>query len=351
MGDGLMGMKQSNGSGFDISTASYGTPDLGATQTDWGNPLNFINSEDIEEVNVLKGPTAAALYGARGANGVVLITTKKGTKKEGLGLEYTLSSRYTTPYLYQDYQDQYGSGGAIGLWTADESQKLPKDANGNYRYPAEAPWSGAGVDPKYTQFGPLPGGKNYWDYFSWPGAGLSWGAKMNGQPITWWDGVTRPYQADPDAAKSFFQTGNTTAHNLAFSTGGDFGSMRVSMNHTDNHGIIPNNSFKQTSINTGSSLNITKKLKAETVLTYTNYYRNNTPSIGDNNSIGKFLTYGFPADYTPIEKDVYKNADGSKNQFNNTSTPLATPTAAIPICGGISTRKTLPSTGISWWVL
>ena len=174
MSDGQMGLKHNNGSGYDIGTSSYGTPDLGGTQTDWGNPLNFINSEDIEEVNVLKGPTAAALYGARGANGVVLITTKKGSKKNGFGVEYSMSARYTKPYLFQEYQNQYGSGGAIGLWTADESKKLPKDANGNYRYPAEAPWSGGGVDDKFTQFGPLPGGRNYWDHFSWPGAGLSW---------------------------------------------------------------------------------------------------------------------------------------------------------------------------------
>ena len=325
MSDGQMGLKHNSGSGFDIGSASYGTPDLGGTQTDWGSPLNFINSEDIEEVNVLKGPTAAALYGARGANGVVLITTKKGSKKNGFGVEYSMSARYTKPYLFQEYQNQYGSGGAIGLWTADESQKLPKDVNGNYRYPAEAPWSGAGVNDKFTQFGPLPGGKNYWDHFSWPGAGLSWGAKMNGQSIVWWDGKTRPYSPDPNAAKSFFNTGNTTAHNVAFSTGGDFGSMRVSVNNTQNTSIIPNSGFKQTSINAGSSLNITKKLKAETVVTYTKYFRNNTPSLGDNNSIGKFLTYGLPADFTQIERHVYKNADGSKNRFDNNMYPLSYP--------------------------
>ncbi|MCU7547577.1 SusC/RagA family TonB-linked outer membrane protein [Chitinophagaceae bacterium LB-8] len=325
LSDGQMGLKQSDGTGFNVATASYGTPDVGGTQTDWGSRLNFINSEDIEDVNVLKGPTAAAMYGARGANGVVLITTKKGSKKSGFGVEYSFSTRFTKAYLFQDYQDQYGSGGAIGLWTADESKKLPKDANGNYRYPAEAPWSGSGVNDKFTQFGPLPGGKNYWDYFSWPGAGLSWGAKMNGQEIIWWDGQKRPYSPDPNAAKSFFNTGNTTTHNVAFSTGGDLGALRVSLNHSENKSIIPNSGYKQSSINTGSNLNISKKLKAETVVTYTNYSRKNTPSLGDNNSISKFLTYGFPADYTQIERNVYKNADGSKNKFDNSQYPMSYP--------------------------
>jgi TonB-dependent SusC/RagA subfamily outer membrane receptor len=94
MGDGRMGIAQSNGSGYDITKGSYSTPDLGGNQTDWGNPLNFINSDNIEDLSILKGPTAAALYGARGANGVILITTKKGGQKEGLGLEYSYSTRW-----------------------------------------------------------------------------------------------------------------------------------------------------------------------------------------------------------------------------------------------------------------
>ncbi|TNV71684.1 hypothetical protein FGO68_gene11071 [Halteria grandinella] len=323
MSDGQMGTSQSNGSGYDVKTASYSAPDLGGGQKDWGNPLNFINSDDVEEINVLKGPTAAALYGARGANGVLLITTKKGSKKPGLGIEYNFSTRWNQAYLFQDYQNQYGSGGSIGLWSATDL--LPKDAKGNYRYPAEAPWSGAGIPDKFTQFGPLPGGANFWDQFSWPGAGLSWGAKMDGRPVVWWDGVTRPYSPTPDANKSFFRTGNTTTHNLAFSTGGDYGGLRVSLNRTTNTAIIPNSGFDQTAINMGSNLQISKMMKVEAVGSYTQYNRLNSPSIGDNNSISKFLVYGFPADYVPIEAGVYKNADGSKNQFNNSTYPMSYP--------------------------
>jgi len=323
MGDGRMGMSQSNGSGYDITTGSYSTPDLGGAQTDWGNPLNFISSENIEDMSILKGPTAAALYGARGANGVILITTKKGGQKEGFGIEYNYSTRWNQAYLFQDYQDEYGSGGAIGMWSATD--RLPKDANGNYRYPAEAPWSGAQIENKYTAFGPLPGGYNFWDLFSWPGCGLSWGAKMEGQPVVWWDGVTRPYSPTKDANKSFFRTGNTSTHNLAFSTSGDFGGLRVAMNRTDNSAIIPNSGFDQTSINMGANLNMSKKMKVETTAGYTKFNRMNSPSIGDNNSISKFLTYGFPADYVNIEKDVYKNADGSRNKFDNNAYPLSYP--------------------------
>ena len=325
MSDGQMGISQSNGTGYSIQNATYTTPDLGGTIKDWGTPLNFLNNEDIEDVNVLKGPAAAALYGARGANGVILITTKKGAKKSGFGVDYSLSQRWTDAYLFQDYQHEYGYGGAIGLWSADDNAKLPKDANGNYRYPAEAPWSGSGVDDKFTQFGPLPGGYNYWDLFSWPGAGLSWGARMDGRNMVWWDGKTRPYSPDLNANKSFFNTGSTTNQNLAFSTGGDYGGLRVSIGRVDNKGIVPNNKFDQTSVNVGSNLNISSKLKAEVSAGYIKYNRLNTPSIGDNNSISKFLTYGFPMDYHPIEKDVYQNADGSRNQFNNDTYPNSYP--------------------------
>ncbi len=323
MSDGRMGLAQSNGSGFNIKTGLYETPDLGGTQTDWGSSLNFINNADIEDINILKGPTAAALYGSRGANGVILITTKKGGQAEGFGLEYNFSTRWNKAYLFQDYQDQYGYGGSNGMWSATD--RLPKDGNGNLRYPMEAVWSGGGVPDQYTQFGPIPGGYMFWDQFSWPGCGLSWGAKMEGQPVVWWDGVTRPYSATADANKSFFQTGNTTEHNLSFSKAGDFGSVRVSMNRTDNNAIVPNSGFDKTSFNIGSNLNLSKKMKVEAVAGYNRYNRKNTPSMGDNNSIGKFLTYGFPADYINIEKDVYVMPDGSKNKFDNNTYPMSYP--------------------------
>jgi iron complex outermembrane recepter protein len=323
MSDGHMGLNQSNGSGYNIRTGSFGTPDLGGTQTDWGSSLNFINNADIEDVNILKGPTAAALYGARGANGVILITTKKTGSKDGFGLEYNYSTRWNKAYLFQDYQNEYGYGGSSGMWSATD--RLPKDADGNYRYPAEAPWSGAAMDNKYTQFGPLPGGYNFWDHFSWPGAGLSWGAKMEGQPVVWWDGKVRPYSPTEGAAQSFFRTGNTSSHNVAFSANGDFGGVRVSLNRTDNKAIIENSGFDQTSANVASNLNLSKKAKLEVVAGYTRYNRLNTPSIGDNNSVSKWLTYGFPSDYVPIEKDVYQNEDGSKNLFNNDKYPLTYP--------------------------
>ena len=73
---------------------------------DWGTALNNINQEDIENIDILKGPTAAALYGSRGGNGVLLITTKKGSKQRGLGISYSTSYKVTQPYLYRSVQNK-----------------------------------------------------------------------------------------------------------------------------------------------------------------------------------------------------------------------------------------------------
>ena len=95
---------------------------------DWGTALNNINQEDIEDLNILKGPTAAALYGSRGGNGVVLITTKKGKKQKGLGINFSSTYKLTTPYGYRDVQNKYGAGGPVSFMTPT----LTQDENGNY---------------------------------------------------------------------------------------------------------------------------------------------------------------------------------------------------------------------------
>ncbi|TDE13950.1 SusC/RagA family TonB-linked outer membrane protein [Dyadobacter psychrotolerans] len=314
---------QENAMGLDNKSGTQSN-DLGALK-DWGSYLNFINSDDVQEVNVLKGPTAAALYGARGANGVILITTKKGTKKPGLGIDYNFSTRWTQAYRYQDFQNEYGYGGAIGLWSADKP--FPTDAAGNPRYPAADPWSGANIPDKFASQGSVPGGLNSWGLFSWYGTGASWGHKLDGTEITWWDGTKRKWEPNPDNIKSFFKTGNTTTHNVSFSGGGEFGTVRVSLSRSDNKAIVPNSNYDQTTVNIGSNIDISKKIKAEATSSYTRFNRLNTPNIGDNNSWTKFMVYGMSRDYKNIEKDVYKNADGSKNMFNTDKYPLSYPYA------------------------
>jgi len=86
-----------------------GLTDIGRGK-DWGSAINNINMDDVEDINILKGGAASALYGSRGANGVVLITMKKGRPQKGIGVAYNMSYKVTQPYRYRDVQNVYGGG-------------------------------------------------------------------------------------------------------------------------------------------------------------------------------------------------------------------------------------------------
>ncbi|MBS1564506.1 MAG: SusC/RagA family TonB-linked outer membrane protein, partial [Bacteroidetes bacterium] len=284
---------------------------------DWGSVMNFINSDEVEDITVLKGATAAALYGARGSNGVILITTRKGSKKAGLGIDYNFSLLSTQPYRYQDVQNEYGYGGSNALWTADPG--FPKTTGGDLRYPGNYPWDAQPAGDKFQSGGAIPGGYSSWDVFSWYGPAASWGHKLDGTQIIWWDGVKRSWSPQTDNRKASFRTGNTATHNLSFSGGGDFGTVRVGLSRTNTTAVIPNSNYDQTNVNLGSSLSISKKVKAEITASYTNYNRLNTPDIANDNGWSEFMIYGMPRDYQPIELSNYRLPDGSKNVFAQTS--------------------------------
>ncbi len=283
---------------------------------DWGSFLNFINPDDVQDITVLKGATAAALYGARGGNGVLLITTKKGVKKPGIGVDYNMSSLFSKAARFQEVQNSYGYGGANAMWSA--TPQFPT-VGGQLRYPGNYPWDGQPVGDAYQAAGSIPGGYSTWDLFSWYGPASSWGHKLDGTEIVWWDGVKRKWDPQPDNRKAFFRTGNTTTHNLSFSGGGEFGTVRVGLTRQDNTAVLPNSNYNQNAINVGTNLNISEKLKAEVTFSYTNYNRKNTPDIGSENSWAKFMIHGMSRDYKPLEFGMYKNADGSKNIFDQTT--------------------------------
>jgi iron complex outermembrane receptor protein len=279
--------------------------------TDYGSFLNTISPDDIESFNILKGPTAAALYGARGANGVILITTKKGGKEKGLGLTYNFSDRWNDPYRFIKLQDEYGSGMTETLYSANPafnttSGGAPREFTENDQYGAHQN---------------VPGGNAFYNYIGFPGDGASWGPKMTGQPITWWDGTTRPYTGNPNVFKSFYRTGYTQTHNVSFSGGGDVGTIRASYTRTSNEGITFNSTYTQNVFNLGSSINVSKKVKVDATASYTNLSRLNAPNVyGEIGSqgplgagVGYITTYGLPADYKPIERGLAFNKDGSQN--------------------------------------
>jgi len=287
---------------------------LGGYQ-DWGNYLSYMNMDNVENVSVLKGPNAAALYGAKGANGVILIVTKKGAEQKGLGFEYSTSNTYTNATRFMDVQNEYGGGNGVALTTANP--KLPKTASGEYYLPTlygGSPY-GTGGSGYGGYHGSIPSGNATWDQFSWFGAGASWGPKLDGTMTRWWDGELRPYSPQPDNREYMFQQGTDSRHNLSFSSANDFGSIRLSASFAKANQPVPNAGSKNTNFSLGSNVKISKMLSAELSASYNQSYRLNAPEIGTNNSWSKFLVYGMSREYRPLEKDLYKNADGSKHDF------------------------------------
>ncbi len=271
---------------------------------DWGSAINNINPQDIASVDILKGPTASALYGARGANGVVLITTKRGKVQKGLGVNYSVIHKTIQPYYYRDVQNKYGAGGPISLL----EPTFLKNEEGELLYPS--------INSLKEEDGTLGfPTENLFGYYS---TGVSWGPKMEGQMVRWWDGEMRPFDPQPDNIKQYFKNGNTTTHNLSFSGGNDFGSLRVSMTHTDHEAIIPNSIYNQTTINLGSTLNISSKVKADLAISYMDYYRLNSPTLGDDNdrSFAKGILYSWPRSYKGLEEEINFLADGSRNDYS-----------------------------------
>jgi len=279
---------------------------------DWGNYMSYLDMSTVDDITVLKGPNAAALYGARGANGVILITSKKGVGRKGIGVEYNMTQTMSDVYRFMDIQNEYGGGFRSSLFTADP--KLPKTADGKnfpaILYPYD--WSGNPY-PGFTGIesfhGVIPGGYNTWDVYSWFGAGSSWGPKMDGTPALDWDGVTRPYSPNPNNREYMFKTGSEKNHNLSFSSAGDLGSIRVGISYKEGDAIVENTNSTSTNFSLGSHIKISKVFSADINAGYNQNFRLNTPEIGTNNSWTKFNIYGMSRDYLPIEKDLYYGKD------------------------------------------
>lgn len=266
---------------------------------DWGSAINNINPADIERIDVLKGANAAALYGARGGNGVILITTKKGTERNGIGVDYQYSMRTTQPFYWRDMQNEYGFGGPLSF----NEPKLEKDADGVYLHPIKL----------YDDFGPE--GKPTTETFGAYASSQSWGPRLDGTTVRWWDGEMRNWSPKPDNFERFFRTGLTQRHNLSFSGASKMGSVRASFTREDHRSVALNSNFDQTTAFVGSKLNVSKKIRAEIGISYIQYNRLNSPLLGsDNNSFGKIMVYGYPRSYQG-ENLNYENPDGTKHDF------------------------------------
>jgi TonB-linked SusC/RagA family outer membrane protein len=206
------------------SAAEYRVPDL-------GNGISDINPDDIESMSILKGPNAAALYGSRASNGVVLITTKKGTVGKGLGVSISSSTTFENPLVLPKYQNEYGRG-----------------SDGNF--PQINP-----SDNLATQVNTVS-------------SASSWGPKFDGSSQLAYNGEQREYTAQPDNVKDFFETGVSLINTLALSGSTDKSSVRFSYTNSDLSGILPNSGVKRNNFNLRGFTKLGDKLSLDTKITY-----------------------------------------------------------------------------------
>ncbi|BDD02702.1 SusC/RagA family TonB-linked outer membrane protein [Aureibacter tunicatorum] len=293
--------------GVPISNSNFNNSEVarGGGGVDYGNAAQDINPDDIESVSVLKGASATALYGSRGANGVILITTKKGTKRKGIGV--SINSNLTINKINEatmpKYQNQYGAG------------------YGDYWH--EEDLDGDGVaETKFVNFG---------DDASW---GPAFDPSLN---VVHWDGVsktgevleTRPWVASENGPEKFFKTGRVWTHNIALNGGNEDASFRLSFTNRDEKGTMPNSYLLRNNVSFNGSYNFTDKLTAAVSFNYYNQKGRGRQGTGyDWRNSRSFMASAAMWGQTNIDYERLKNytyEDGSQRTWNRYSATNPTP--------------------------
>ncbi len=245
----------------------------GGAGYDYGNAASDISQNDIESVSVLKGAAATALYGSRAANGVILITTKKGTsKKKGLGVtvNYNLTLSEIDKKTLPDYQNEYGAGYGTNL--------------GWYSHPVYDALDGADIDGDGNVDALTP----YYD-------DASRGERFDKDLLVYqWDAfdpespnymTATPYVATKNGPETFFETGVAHTTNVSLTGGSETTDFRMSYTNFDQKGIMPNSKLQKNNFALTASHKLMDNLKASGSLTFTNNRGKGRASTGYSTNI------------------------------------------------------------------
>ena len=247
---------------------------------DHGTGINDINPEDIASIEILKGAKAAVLYGSEGANGVMLITTKTGSRK-GLGIDFGVNYQWNMSAYYPEYQNEYGSGSSAG--TARVSNI---SADGFYMM--QDPQTGQMVESL------------------WRGASANFGPRLDGRQLLWFDDTYRSYSAKPNNLTDLFRTGHQSNVNFALSNSGDLGSFRLSYNYRDYAATSVGADNDSHSFNFAGDFKANDYVKVKVNTQYTNTKDHNAPY-----QIGDMVTYGIPRELdVNVIRDELVTEDG-----------------------------------------
>lgn len=230
---------------------------------------NDINPDDIDDMTVLQGPAATALFGPEGSNGAIVVNLKRARKTAGLGIEVNSAVSYDKIYITPRYQDSYAGGAEANLikysWKpGDPVEWKALDGKYYHDYTDDASW------------GPRMVGQEYIPWYAWYG-GHEWAFK------------TAPLVPQPNNAKDYFETGVTLQNNISFTKSAEGFNLRASYSNLSVKGLIPGSKLNRHNFNTVFGIDVTPKLKLTTSFTYMNQKRQAENDDGySNQTTGSF---------------------------------------------------------------
>lgn len=262
------------------------------------NGLSQVNPEDIETLSILKGASASALYGSEAANGVVLITTKTGKGREGIGVDFNASLTFDPVSYMPKYQTTYGPGREVLGRTAARGL----DAEG---------WLVDGWNDR-----------NGVNHRRGSSTTMYWGPRYDGKDVLYYDGTVRKYSAISDNPwADVFRTGITQQYNLAITNATDKSNLRFSYTYIDNLPTQYNSTFHKHNFNLTGNYNVTNNFKVGYGVNYMIQDQKNPPyriSRLTNNFGGMFGAF----DDVAYLRNHTKTSLGYRNQIYSATTHL-----------------------------
>jgi TonB-linked SusC/RagA family outer membrane protein len=253
----------------------------GGVYSDGGDGLSSINPDDIESMTILKGAPASALYGSRAQNGVIMITTKTKGKVKGIGVSYNVNYTNESPLDYTDYQKEYGQG---------EGGVRPTTIN-----PTSGQWSfGEKIQPGMTHI--------------------------------LFNNLTVPYTAQGSRIKEFYRNSQNLANTVTLASSNEKGGIYLSLNNTDNKGIVPNNALNRKGMNLGFSYSLSDKFSFSGNVNYTRENNRNPPNIAnqDNSIPTTLMAMANTMPLSVLDANKYNPATGNEyiySRFMNRTNP------------------------------
>jgi TonB-linked SusC/RagA family outer membrane protein len=258
--------------GIPLNNSNFGNAGMWGG-ADLGEGLTSINPDDIEDITVLKGGAAAALYGQSAKNGVIMITTKSGRGKKGTTVELNSNLSVESIHNYLDFQNVYGQG-TLGAKPVDATSAL--------------------------------------------NTGLSsWGAKLDGMQVPIFNGTPKPYSYQGNNLKRFYQTGTTFTNTLAFTGNSDAGNYRLSFGDLRNNSIYRDSRFIRNTVNFDVNYKLSAKWTGQANILYAKEIGKNRTNLSDAPGNGNYAILLLPPNVNANYLAPGYDANGNEIQFSS----------------------------------